>query len=450
MFQSAGHDEYPDYEGNHFQTSADSDRQWARLDAETPVESFTNLTLSNKDDLPPREDEDDALTPLQLLQQIFSSKNMSAQDIESVLELCGWDLGKAVEQMFADNSSTTKPTSLSQPVAKSPAVSRSTDSDSKSASSSRPLCRHYLAGGCFRADCWYSHDIERRVCKFWVRGYCAKGDECEFAHDVTVPTTPLPPSSSSPPPTSNPTSASLTDFPSLAPPPKPKIDFWGPTVEFSEVARKNKHKPAPALPVKKGTPPKSGLPYAERELVGQDRDITRTIRWVSTGESVACVYQRERNEAIEVGRERARLIQRATQAYLSNNKALAKTLSLRAQDLSTLLQTLHTAASDRIFSLRNPILFNPTRSSQSSSPPLIDLHALHPNEAVHQMEKALKKLSRQGYKGEVCVVTGVGHHSRGRGKVEGVVVGWLEREWGSGWKVGKGVEGRGGVVRVWV
>jgi hypothetical protein len=32
---------------------------------------------------------------------------------------------------------------------------------------SRTVCRYYLEGGCYRADCWFAHDVGAMPCKFW-------------------------------------------------------------------------------------------------------------------------------------------------------------------------------------------------------------------------------------------------------------------------------------------
>lgn len=51
---------------------------------------------------------------------------------------------------------------------------------------SKPVCRHYLQGNCRRSDCGFSHDVEGKVCKFWINGGCLKGNECEFMHGIDV------------------------------------------------------------------------------------------------------------------------------------------------------------------------------------------------------------------------------------------------------------------------
>ncbi|KAF9559703.1 hypothetical protein CPC08DRAFT_763128 [Agrocybe pediades] len=43
------------------------------------------------------------------------------------------------------------------------------------------VCRYSVAGECWRADCRFSHDLERR---FWLHGTCAKQENCEFLHHL--------------------------------------------------------------------------------------------------------------------------------------------------------------------------------------------------------------------------------------------------------------------------
>ncbi|OCF32391.1 hypothetical protein I316_05816 [Kwoniella heveanensis BCC8398] len=46
------------------------------------------------------------------------------------------------------------------------------------------MCRYFLAGECRRSDCRFSHDVDRALCRFWLRGHCAKGPNCEFLHQL--------------------------------------------------------------------------------------------------------------------------------------------------------------------------------------------------------------------------------------------------------------------------
>ncbi|KAL1407490.1 hypothetical protein Q8F55_006923 [Vanrija albida] len=46
------------------------------------------------------------------------------------------------------------------------------------------MCRYFLNGECRRSDCRFSHDLDRALCRFWLRGHCAKGPNCEFLHNM--------------------------------------------------------------------------------------------------------------------------------------------------------------------------------------------------------------------------------------------------------------------------
>ncbi|KAF8757926.1 hypothetical protein RHS01_03349 [Rhizoctonia solani] len=66
---------------------------------------------------------------------------------------------------------------------KGQAVAGKATTNSGSTAANR-VCRYYLAGECRRADCRFSHDIERALCRFWLRSQCAKGEHCEFLHTL--------------------------------------------------------------------------------------------------------------------------------------------------------------------------------------------------------------------------------------------------------------------------
>jgi len=44
-------------------------------------------------------------------------------------------------------------------------------------------CTFFLEGNCRKADCKFSHDINNITCKYWMEGFCFKGDQCPFLHD---------------------------------------------------------------------------------------------------------------------------------------------------------------------------------------------------------------------------------------------------------------------------
>ncbi|KAI8854484.1 hypothetical protein BC829DRAFT_380058, partial [Chytridium lagenaria] len=67
------------------------------------------------------------------------------------------------------------------------------------------------------------------------------------------------------------------------------------------------------------------------------------------------------------------------------NKSAAKNFSLKAHELNQLMQDLHSEASYNIYQSRNP-------STSSTTERVIDLHGLHPLEAVKYLGEALDGL----------------------------------------------------------
>lgn len=52
-------------------------------------------------------------------------------------------------------------------------------------------CVFFLEGNCRRSDCKYSHDLSNIPCKYWIEGFCFKGEMCPFLH--SLPSDPLDP-----------------------------------------------------------------------------------------------------------------------------------------------------------------------------------------------------------------------------------------------------------------
>lgn len=46
-------------------------------------------------------------------------------------------------------------------------------------------CVFFLEGNCRRSDCKYSHDLSNITCKYWIEGFCFKGEMCPFLHSYT-------------------------------------------------------------------------------------------------------------------------------------------------------------------------------------------------------------------------------------------------------------------------
>ncbi|KAH9267112.1 hypothetical protein BASA83_010140 [Batrachochytrium salamandrivorans] len=141
-----------------------------------------------------------ALSPHDVLQSIFV--NIPFDHIQKVLEANMYNIESTMDYLlnnsersesnsgasaFSNWPSLTAPSGPSSHALKTtPSLLQSTVVSSGSSpnpsSETKQVCRHFILGQCYRSDCWYSHDPDALVCKFWLQGRCFKGDECEFVH----------------------------------------------------------------------------------------------------------------------------------------------------------------------------------------------------------------------------------------------------------------------------
>lgn len=107
----------------------------------------------------------------------------------------------------------------------------------------------------------------------------------------------------------------------------------------------------------------------------------------------------------------------AAQAWNRNDARAAKALSLRGQSENDLMRKAHREAARHLYEERN-------RDGSSSQEVYVDLHGLHPEEAVGYLEDAL--LQHQKSSCPVYAITGTGHHSKnGKDKVGKAIRSWL-------------------------
>lgn len=83
------------------------------------------------------------MSTLQMMQTIFS--DLSDEELMLTLARHDYDVDRAIESLLTNTESVEPP----------PTVKK------------RQVCRHFLAGECYRKDCWFVHDLQEKVCKFW-------------------------------------------------------------------------------------------------------------------------------------------------------------------------------------------------------------------------------------------------------------------------------------------
>ncbi|KAG0297607.1 hypothetical protein BGZ98_000549 [Dissophora globulifera] len=433
---------------------------------------------------------DQDMTPLEMLVQII--RDVSPEKIEKTFERCGYDFERTLEALMAlrTSSSTLSPdTEISVPFM----------GDIRSTLT----CRHFIQGNCFRKDCWYSHDLDSMVCKFWLKGQCLKGETCEFNHFIDTSRVVEPPA---PPPKQKPPTMDDFDFPSLSASAssgkskgsskngakhngdvknnnansgsngtsknsnrnrnvesvdalasqleeKVKVSISSPPLlakpKFSYSATAAAVASKPLTPLQR--PGHAQHPEDTEELRRKFRleMAPASIPWLETGSALNSEYLKSRAEAVDYAKARNRCFEMATQAYLRNDGASAAKLSAQGREYNDLMMATHREASRQIFDSRNNGQQGIVQSTGKGET-WIDLHGLHVDESLAFLDEFMEKLEKEVYTGTVYVVTGTGNHStNSRAKLKPAIVDWLE-SWGYVWKEMSLDKVHGGVLAVQV
>ncbi|KAJ5679590.1 hypothetical protein N7462_007834 [Penicillium macrosclerotiorum] len=186
--------------------------------------------------------------------------------------------------------------------------------------------------------------------------------------------------------------------------------------------------PSPALPRGK-TATKSTKDTKGRENSAAALAIPapQNIPWLETGARANQQYIKYRTEAIRHGTVRNKFLQSAAQAWNRSDARAAKALSLRGQAENDAMRRCHREAARQLYEERNQHLVQ-AGLDESSEELYVDLHGLHPEEAIEYLEGILLKHAREGIR-VLYAITGTGHHSKnGKDKIGKAVKAWLN-EW---------------------
>ncbi|KAK2784236.1 hypothetical protein FQN51_004103 [Onygenales sp. PD_10] len=189
---------------------------------------------------------------------------------------------------------------------------------------------------------------------------------------------------------------------------------------MAEVVRMS---PSPA-PGRRGTPKPSRPSTASREnsAAAQAIPTPKHIPWLETGARANQQYLKHRLDAITHGNVRNKFLQSAAQAWNRNDARAAKALSLRGQAENEAMRRSHREAARHLYEERNKHLGN------NDDELYVDLHGLHPGEAIEYLENILAEHAKLGRR-VLYAITGTGHHSKnGKDKVGKAVKAWLN-EW---------------------
>ncbi|KAI9699189.1 MAG: hypothetical protein M1820_007268 [Bogoriella megaspora] len=158
----------------------------------------------------------------------------------------------------------------------------------------------------------------------------------------------------------------------------------------------------------------------ENSAASQAIPAPEHIPWLETGDVANKAYMKARQEAFKHGGLRNKFLQSAAQAWNRNDSRGAKALSLRGQNENNLMREAHREAARVLYEERN-------KSQGLGKELYVDLHGLHPEEAVSYLESCL--LEQRSSTRPVYAITGTGHHSKnGKDKVGKAVRAFLN-EW---------------------
>ncbi|KAI9743087.1 MAG: hypothetical protein M1818_003382 [Claussenomyces sp. TS43310] len=158
----------------------------------------------------------------------------------------------------------------------------------------------------------------------------------------------------------------------------------------------------------------------ENSAAAQAIPSPQHVPWLETGEKANKAYLKARQDAIKHGGLRNKFLQSAAQAWNRNDARAAKALSLRGQSENDLMRKAHREAARELYEERN-------KNNSESSEIYVDLHGLHPEEAVEYLERVL--LEHGNTVKPIYAITGTGHHSKnGKDKVGKAIRNFLN-EW---------------------
>ncbi|KAF4555742.1 Hypothetical protein D9617_2g057050 [Elsinoe fawcettii] len=179
--------------------------------------------------------------------------------------------------------------------------------------------------------------------------------------------------------------------------------------------------PTPMLQTRRGLRPvKSFTGSRETSAAAQAIPPPEHIPWLETGVEANRAYLKARAEAFKHGSLRNKFLQGAAQAWNRNDTRGAKVLSGKGQTENQLMKEAHREAARILYDERN--------KHQSSGKELyVDLHGLHPEEAVSYLNDCL--LEHRSSSRPLYAICGTGHHSKnGKDKIGKAVRAYLN-EW---------------------
>ncbi|KAJ7623435.1 hypothetical protein FB45DRAFT_925668 [Roridomyces roridus] len=446
----------------------------------------------------------EGMTPFDVLSSVFGN-SLAPSELENALVVNGYEFERAMAWLV-DRAPPTSPQPAPQlriqqmggrvtVVARDPARGRGDGRTPPRYVNGRPaqggnrVCRYFVAGECLRADCRFSHDLERALCRFWLRGTCAKNENCEFLHhlpkDVDMSSLSAAMARANVPPGTGPLAAM---HPAL------QVDEF-PALDAGKARRGGYAHPGQsrfAAAVKKSGPVNgSADPAARREAMGPSADNLyqpsaivaprpsprlklrppALLPTLPTGPALSSLYTAYRSRALQLGAARNACLSRAADAWRRGDGAAAKRFSREGHELNDKMGREMTESAGRLVRERARVAEEAVRARDAgwSDDPgdrtargrscggglgvvlgvaprsvgeatstadertecVLDLHALHVNEATEVLEEFLLALESEHFYGLAYIVVGEEKHTAQN--PHGARLGTGVREWVHRW-----------------
>ncbi|KAG9948999.1 hypothetical protein KCU85_g4619, partial [Aureobasidium melanogenum] len=177
--------------------------------------------------------------------------------------------------------------------------------------------------------------------------------------------------------------------------------------------------PSPQIQSRRGLRPGKSTGSRENSAAAMAIAAPEHIPWLETGDSANKAYLKARAEAFRHGGLRNKFLQSAATAWNRNDARGAKALSLRGHNENLAMKEAHREAARCLYEERN--------KGNGIGELYVDLHGLHPEEAVQYLTSCL--LDHSSSSKPVYAICGTGHHSKnGKDKV-GKAVRQFLNEW---------------------
>ncbi|KAK7031351.1 hypothetical protein R3P38DRAFT_2923027 [Favolaschia claudopus] len=336
------------------------------------------------------------------------------------------------------------------------------------------VCRYFVAGECLRADCRFSHDLERALCRFWLRGTCAKQENCEFLHhlpkDVDIASLSAAMSRANVPPGTGP----LAMHPAALQAQAQSEEFPALGMDGSNKGRRgyanDLGRTRFAAAVKRAPPADQGV-NARRDAMGYGADNLyhrsaivaprssprlklrppALLPTLPTGEAVQSLYMVYRARALQLGAARNACLSRAADAWRRGDGAAAKRFSREGHELNEKMGKEMAGAAAKLVRERARVAEQAVRerdagwsddpgdrgmrgrsvgaglgvclgvaardvgdgkmTTEERTECMLDLHGLHANEATEVLEEFLLALEHEHFYGLAYIIVGEEKHT---------------------------------------